>query len=140
MRDPLQLRVEMTFVFYIGFLAYMCQGRKHFDGTVTEGFLWGSEGDVPFRTWITQVHSWINATSSRMTATAQAAAIQRGLRGSARQFAMALPPSAIALGAAVNGTTTDPVTFLLIPLCGRYSETEDERTMTRGMAMLDFQR
>ena len=53
---------------------------------------------------------------------------------------MATPPAAIAMGAAINGVNTDPVTYLLHQIANRYSELEDERTMTMGRAIIDFQR
>ncbi len=53
---------------------------------------------------------------------------------------MATPPAAIAMGAAINGVNLDPVTYLLHQIANRYSELEDERTMTMGRAIIDFMR
>ena len=89
------------------------------DGNSTEGPSWDPAGSVPFRSWINEVHAWLNVTSNRMSPTAQAAAIQRGFRGNARALAMATPPAAIAMGAFVNGVNTDPVTFLLHQIANR---------------------
>ena len=54
-----------------------------------------------------------DVTGTRLHTTAQAAAIQRGLRGLAREYAMSLPPAAITFGGAINGVMTDPVTYLI---------------------------
>ena len=75
-----------------------------------------------------------------MSPTSQAVGIQRALRGTDRTFAMSPPPSAIALGAAVNGINTDPCTYLLLQLASRYSESEDERSMILGTSLVDFRR
>ncbi len=77
-------------------------------------------------------------TSTRLTPTAQAAALQLGLRGTARAFALTIPPAAITFGAAINGVPTDPVTYLLYVLGNRFEALEDERTMTSGNQVLDF--
>ena len=114
--------------------------RGNAAGNTTEGPSWDPSGSIPFRTWVQEVHAWLNVTSSRLSPTAQAACIQRGLRGNARELAMATPPAAIALGAAINGVNTDPVTYLLHQLASRYSELEEERTMTMGRAVLDLRR
>ena len=107
-------------------------------GTTVHGPPWDPAGSVPFRTWIREVQAWLNVTSTRLTPTAQAAAIQLGLRGTAREFALTLPPAAITVGAAINGTMTDPVTYLLYTLGNRCEALEDERTMVSGNQVLDF--
>ena len=73
-----------------------------------------------------------------MTPQAQAASLQLGLRGQAREFAMSIPTGAIAFGAAVNGVHTDPVTYLMFSLAERFEALEDERIMQSGNTVLDF--
>ena len=68
----------------------------------------------------------------------QAAAIQLGLRGIAREFALSIPPAAINFGATINGIPSDPVTYLLHTLGARYEALEDERPTGAGTALLDF--
>ncbi len=144
--NPHRISTLCVFVAVVGYLTAMFQGRGNHTGTynsegnTTEGPSWDPAGQVPFRTWINEVHAWLNVTSSRLTLSAQATAIQRGLRGNARRLAMATPPAAIAMGAAINGVNTDPVTYLLHQIANRYSELEDERTMTMGRAIVDFRR
>ena len=99
---------------------------------------WDPAGSVPFRTWIREVQAWLNVTSARMQPSQQAAAIQLGLRGVAREFALSIPPAAISFGAVIEGVATDPVTYLLYTLGDRFEALEDERTMTSGTLLLDF--
>ena len=99
---------------------------------------WDPAGNIPFRDWMREVGAWLNVTSARLSPTAQAAAIQLGLRGTARTFAMAIPPEAITFGASINGVRTDPVTYLIYTLGNRYEALEDERTMLHGTSIIDF--
>ena len=92
----------------------------------------------PYREWTREVQVWLNATNTRLNATAQAAALQLALRGTARTFAMSIPAAAITHGAAINGVATDPVTYLLYVLGNRFEQLEDERTMILGNLVLDF--
>jgi len=100
---------------------------------------WDPNGNVPFRTWVREVQAWLNVSSSRLQPTQQAAAIQLGLRGVAREYAMTISPAIISFGANINGTLTDPVTYLLYLLGNRYEALEDERTVNSGHQLLDFQ-
>lgn len=84
-----------------------------------------------------EVGVWLNVTHGRMSPTAQAALIQMGLRGTARQFAMEIPPVATTYGAQINGTMTDPVTYVMYSLANRYEALEDQRVMQSGTAVLD---
>ena len=61
----------------------------------TTGPAWDPNGSVPFLTWIREVQAWLNVTSSRLTPPQQAAALQLGMRGLARDFALAIPPAVI---------------------------------------------
>eukprot|EP00973_Karenia_brevis_P013541 1839332-Karenia_brevis.AAC.1 len=72
-----------------------------------------------------------------MTTSAQAAAIQVGLGGLAREFAMSVPAPGITFGAQINGVHTDPVTYLAYSLASRFEVLEDERMLTSGNAILD---
>ena len=108
------------------------------DGSLTQGPVWDPTGTQPFRMWLRVVTAWLNVTNHRMTPTAQAAAIQLGLRGIAREYALALPPQAITFGARVNGVATDPVTYLLYSLGTRFEQLEEERTVTSGTQIIDF--
>ena len=98
-------------------------------GDMAQGPTWDPAGNVPFRTWVREVSSWLNVTSTRLNPTAQAAALQRGLRGIARGFAMSIPPAAISFGANINGVMTDPVTYLLFTVGNRFEALEDERSL-----------
>ena len=100
---------------------------------------WDPAGTQPYHAWSREVQVWLNATNTRLNATAQAAAIQLALRGQARVLAMSIPAAAITHGAAINGVPTDPVTYLLYVLGTRFEQLEDERTMTLGNLVLDFQ-
>ena len=84
--------------------------------------------------------AWLNVTSSRMSPTAQAAAIQLGLQGVAHEVAMSIPPAAITHGAVINGVPVCPVTYLLYILANRFEALEDERIMQSGTSVLDFTR
>jgi len=123
----------------LGLVTLMFSGPNH-GGTTVRGPPWDPSGTVTFRNWMREIGAWLNVTSSRLSPTQQAAAIQLGLLGTAREFAMTLPPSAISFGAAINGTHTDPVTYLLYTLGNRFEALEDERTLTSGNAILDFTR
>ena len=73
-----------------------------------------------------------------MTSSQQAAALQLGLRGIAREYALAIPPVVITQGALINGVMSDPVTYLLYLLSVRFEDLEDERSMQGATALLDF--
>ena len=117
-------------------MSLLCQMQGH--GTIMTGPSWDPAGNVPFRTWIRELEAWLNVTSTRLSPSQQAAAIQLGLRGVAREFTLTIPPAAIHHGAMIEGTPTDPVTYLLYTLALRYESLEDERTLTSGTALLDF--
>ena len=99
---------------------------------------WDPAGNVSYRTWTLEIQAWLNMTASRNTPTAQAASIQLALRGTARQFALTVPYSAITSGAAINGINADPVTYLMYALAGQFEQLEDERAMSSGNQILDF--
>ena len=103
-----------------------------------QGPHWDPAGNVPFRTWVREVQAWLNVTSSRMQPSQQVAALQLGLRGVAREFALTIPPAAINFGATIQGVPTDPVTYLLYTLGNRFEALEDERSLQSGTALLDF--
>ena len=125
---------SMTF---LGMVIYMFHGPNT-GGTAVHGPSWDPAGHGPFREWIREVQAWLNATSTRLTPTAQAAALQLGLRGTARTYALTIPAAAITFGAEINGVPTDPVTYLLYVLGNRFEQLEDERTMVLGNQVLDF--
>eukprot|EP00973_Karenia_brevis_P071605 9948935-Karenia_brevis.AAC.1 len=107
-------------------------------GNTTVGPYWNPDSGVPFRTWMRELGAWLNIHSGTMTPTAQAAAIQMGLGGLAREFAMNMPAPAITFGAQINGVHIDPVTHLVYSLASRFEVLEDERMRTSGNAILDF--
>ena len=72
-------------------------------GGFQTGPRWHPDGRTSFRQWMRTLSAWLNVTSSRMSPTAQAAAIQLGLQGMAREVAMRIPPAAITHGAVING-------------------------------------
>ncbi len=99
---------------------------------------WDPAGNVSYRRWTLEIQAWLNMTASRNTPTAQAASIQLALRGTARDFALTVPYSAITAGAAINGINADPVTYLMYALANQYEQLEDERAMSSGNMILDF--
>ena len=99
---------------------------------------WDPAGNVPFRTWVREVQAWLNVTSARLQPSQQAVAIQLGLRGVARDYALTIPPAAVNFGAVMEGTPTDPVTYLLYLLANRFEALEDERSLSSGTQLLDF--
>jgi hypothetical protein len=115
----------------------MAEGRD-FAASTTAGPRWDASGHTTFASWVREVGAWLNVTSARLNPTQQAAAIQLGIRGIARDFAMAIPAVAISHGAAINGVHTDPVTYLLHALGSRFESLEDERTMQHGTSIIDF--
>ena len=60
-------------------------------GNQHEGPPWDPAGSVTFDEWSREVRPWLVITAERMGPAAQAAALQRGLRGSARTFVYQLP-------------------------------------------------
>ena len=99
---------------------------------------WDPNGHVPFRLWVQELQAWLTVTSGRLTPPQQAAAIQLGLRGSAREYALQIPAAAISFGAPVAGVPADPVTFILYQLASRFAPLEDETALEAGTALLDF--
>ena len=109
-------------------------------GGFQTGPRWHPDGRFSFRQWMRILSAWLNVTSSRMSLTDHAAAIQLGLQGVAHEVAMSIPPAAITHGAVINGVPTDPVTYLLYILESRFEALEDERIMQSGTSVLDFTR
>ena len=99
----------MVLGFAIGYMQ-----RTHGD-TRTQGPHWDPAGNVPFRSLVREVHAWINVTSGNITPPQQAAALQRGLGGLAREIAMRVPATVTAYGVDVNGQHTDAVTYIMFP-------------------------
>ena len=100
---------------------------------------WDPAGTTSFRSWLRELQAWLAMTSARLGPSQQAASIQLCLRGVARDFALSIPPAAINFGATINETPTDPVTYLLYTLGIRYEALEDERALSSGTQLLDFQ-
>ena len=69
----------------------------------------------------------------------QATAIQLALRGVARELALSIPPQRIQVGAQINGIPTDSVTYIIYVLGNGYENTEDERTVTDGSVLFEFE-
>jgi hypothetical protein len=69
------------------FVLFMHPGGQGDDRSMIRGPAWDPAGNVPYREWLREVYPWL-ATTQRMTPSAQAGAIQRGLRGTARTYAM----------------------------------------------------
>jgi len=109
-------------------------------GTTSDPPTWAPAGNVSFRRWTQNLAVWLNLTSTRMAPPQQAAAIQLALRGAAHELALTIPAAAIQSGAMVNGTPTDPVTYLIFQLANRFEAMEDERTMEHANVLLDFRR
>ena len=136
-----RIRVYQTMCFmWVGAIFIMVMHMMHGPngGSTTQGPPWDPAGNVPFRVWVRELQPWLNVTQGRLNPTAQAAAIQLGLRGLARLFALQLPPTAITFGAQISGVMADPVTYLLWTLGNRFEALEDERTMISGTQVLDF--
>ena len=98
---------------------------------------WDPAGPVPFKDWLLEVQAWLNLTSGRMTMPAQASAIQLAMRGLAKNSALSIPPAAITYGAMINGTATDPATYLLYCIATQFEALEDERSLKSGCQVLD---
>ena len=113
--------------------------RQHGDSGLMTGPHWDPAGTVPWREFEREVHAWLNVTAGRLTPPQQAAALQRGLAGHARQIAMRIPPGVINYGVNINGVATDGATYIMFILAARFSNLEDERQLTSGTALLDFQ-
>eukprot|EP00973_Karenia_brevis_P022721 3127433-Karenia_brevis.AAC.1 len=60
-----------------------------------------------------------------MTPTPQAAAVQMGLGGLVREFALGNPAPAVIFGAKINGAQTDPIPYLVYNLASRFAVLED---------------
>ena len=101
---------------------------------------WSPDSDVSFRTWVSQVHSWLLQTNARMRTSSQAAAVQRAVRGTAHDFAMSIPTDAIANGAILDGIATDPVTYVLIQIVGRYVELRGNHALHHDPSLYSFRR
>ena len=114
--------------------------RPGLDDTFTRGPQWDPAGTVPFRTYVQEVHAWLNATSGRATPRQQAAALQRGPQGLARIIAMRNPPHNINYGVQINGVTSDPVTYLTFSFSDKFDHFEDERELERGSSSLQHSR
>ena len=93
---------------------------------------------MSFQEWLQEIQPWLNVTGGRMTSSQQAAALQQGLRGIAREYALGIPPVVITQGVLINGVMSDPVTYLLYLLSIRFEALEDERSTRDGNALLDF--
>jgi hypothetical protein len=52
---------------------------------------------------------------------------------------MSLPPAAIDFGTFINGILADPVAYLLYTLANRFEQLEEERVMSSGNLILDFE-
>ena len=123
---------KLLLLLHVLFLAapmYLVMHMMHQDGTSTRGPPWNPRGTIRFHQWILEVQAWLNVTSTRMSSSQQAAAIQLGLQGIARDYAISIPAQAIAYGAAINGVHSDPVTYVLYCVGNRFSELEEERMM-----------
>ena len=121
-------------------IAYMHPGPNNNDmgGNSTRGPRWDPNGNISFREWVTELQPWLSITSYRMGPAAQAAAMQMGLQGIARAFALQIPAASMTYGAQINGVPVDPVTYLLYLLSNRFEQLEDERTIELGNSVLDF--
>ena len=95
-------------------------------GDYTQGPAWDPAGQVSFRAWLRELGAWLNVTGTRLNSRAQAAAIQRGLQGLARDFALSLPSAAISFGGSINEVMTDPVTYLIYTLSNRFESLEED--------------
>ena len=68
------------------------------------------------------------------------AAVISQLQGSAREFSRSLPPNAILTGGIVNGTPTDPLTFLMFQLSTRYARLGEGARLRAVGDLLSFGR
>ena len=116
----------------------MGAGRNNDEASLTRGPYWDPSGNVLFRSWVREVHAWLNVTSGRATPQQQAAALQRGLGGLARTLAMRVPSNIINFGVEIDGVRTDPVTYLMFYLSIKFEHLEDERQLAQGTELIDF--
>ena len=92
-------RIFKTTMMLTGLFAAMVLINMHHG--LTAGPTWDPAGTTSFEEWAREVAAWLNVTSSRLNPSQQAAALQLGLRGVARQFALTFPPAVIQHGAAI---------------------------------------
>jgi len=102
--------------------------QRGMDDNRTRGSHWDPAGQVPFREFVREVHSWLNVTSGTMTPPQQGAALQRGLGGLARILAMRVPSQIINYGVMLHGQRTDAVTYIMFLLSTKFENLEDGRT------------
>ncbi len=119
-------------------IAHMFSGGGGGNYTAVQGPPWNPANNIPFRTWVREVQAWLNVTSPRLAPSQQAAALQLGLQGTARDVALSIPPPVIQHGAQIQGVPTDPVTYLIYTLANRFEVLEDERALDSGARLLDF--
>ena len=124
----------------IGLLCHMYQGPillyMNTGGNEIHGPPWNPAGSKLFRIWIQEVHTWLCATHIRLTTVMQAAAIQRGLLGEARNFSAMIPSEVIQSGMTIGGLETDPVASLLHILATRFGVLEED--MGTGCPITNF--
>ena len=93
----------------------------------------------PFRQWVHEVMIW-SIMKADLNESRKAAAILSQLRGAAAEFAREIPPQIIVQGGVVNGTPTDPMTYLIHALAENYSALGEEQRLHAMTEMMSFQR
>ena len=101
--DSLKMMTHIMPFAVIALLYYMYSGGGRDTTSLNQAPAWDPAGNVPFSEWLQELQAWLNVTSGRIQPPAQAAAIQLGMRGLARRFALTIPPVAITYGAVLNG-------------------------------------
>ena len=105
----------------LGTIMLMYNGNENMRGPP-----WDPNGRVSFREWMSELMPWLALSQRYLGPSGQAAAIQVGLSGIARTFALTIPPAAIMFGAQINGVDADPVTYIIYMLSNRFAQLEDE--------------
>ena len=96
------------------------------------------EHQYSFSTWSRDILIWSIATDG--DASRKAASVISQLQGSAREFSRTLPPQTILTGGTVNGTQTDPLTFLMYQLSTRFARLGEEVRLGAVGDLLSFGR
>ena len=91
-----------------------------------------------FRSWTQDLLIWSIATE--MDPARKAALVVMSLRGTAQEYARAIPPQALIQGGHINGVAVDALTFLMHALAERFAALGDELRLTSLTDMFGFER
>ena len=125
-------------IFIVSFLTILSATAFVQTGQHREPPGWNSEGNVPFRSWVTDITQWIIRTD--LSPPQQAAAIAQCLEGTARDMARTLTPDEIMNGGEINGEPVDAVTYLLVHLREEFCQLDHEQRIAAMTQFFAFSR